>query len=233
MGSQRLPGKVMLEIDKGRLVIDWVIQRVRRARTVDKVVLATSTENEDSSLVSYVRERYPDVELFRGSKNNVLSRFQEINHFHKPSYILRITADCPLVCPKLIDEMFIKIKSRSPIYAANCNFLRIIKGFDLEFISGSGFCELPNSQMSDADLEHVTPYFYREISAQSILNFTYPHLDLYSDLNLSVDTKLDLDLIRFLAKEFQLFNKTFSDISPYLPYIHMLSKRYIVPCSKN
>ena len=225
MGSQRLPGKAMLKLDEERLLIDWVLQRVARAERPSYIVVATTQSPEDDVLVNYIEHHYSEVHIFRGSHSDVLSRFMEIDRLYQNDYLLRITADCPLVCSKLIDEMFDVVSRNEPIYAANCNQERILKGFDIEFIASKIFPVIPYHKLSAYELEHVTPYFYSgEISESDILNFTYPELKHALNMNLSIDTKLDLRFLRELNLVFDLFEKDFYQIIANLDQMLELQK---------
>ena len=226
MGSKRLPGKVMMKLDQERLLIDWVLQRVARASSPHVIVVATTTLSEDNVLVEYIRDNYPKVRIFRGSQSNVLSRFAKINELYPCDYILRVTADCPLVCDKLIDEMFNLIKVEKPNYVANCNFERIIKGFDLEFIASNAFTTIPYHELDSYELEHVTPYFFStKARNKDIMNIKYPQTKYSSSLNLSIDSNFDLLFFRKINKEFDLFNKDFYQIVTVIDKIHELQKQ--------
>jgi len=225
MGSKRLPGKVMIEIDRHKLLIDWVIQRVAKAKKPHVIVVATTSLVEDDELVNHVQSHYPQVKIFRGSDSNVLSRFIEINELYPSDYVLRVTADCPLVCPRLIDEMFDEISIKQPIYAANCNYERILKGFDLEFIASNSLSVVPYHELRPYDLEHVTPYFYSgKVPIKEVINFKYPEYKHATKLNLSIDTKADLLFFREANRLFNFFDKDFYQIVSNLDEILDLRK---------
>jgi spore coat polysaccharide biosynthesis protein SpsF len=230
MSSQRLPGKVMKPISGDQLVIDWVLQRVGRASQPKLIVLATTTDRIDDVLVDYVSQKYSHVFVFRGSREDVFSRFASISEAFGPSFLIRVTADCPLVCPELIDSMVPFVRQRSPSYAANCNHERILKGFDLEFIASAALKTARHHPLNDFELEHVTPFFYSSHHTDlSILNFPYPEFRTFQDINFSIDSQLDLDFIRRLDQELHLFGKSFSSIVRLMPEITTLWREMQMP----
>lgn len=101
MGSSRLPGKVLLDI-AGKPMLQHVIERTRRARTLDAVVVATSSDPSDDPIASFCADM--DVPCSRGSLHDVLDRYYQAAKEHNAGGIVRITADCPMIDPDLIDE---------------------------------------------------------------------------------------------------------------------------------
>lgn len=137
MSSTRLPGKVMLPL-AGKPVIQHVYDRAKKCKHVEEVIVATSTDKSDDELVDYLKLN--NINYYRGSLDNVLERFMDIIYQKKPKYVVRITADCPHICPIWIDN---QIKSLSlfdadVIYCENtgCAFegAGIIKANVLDYI---------------------------------------------------------------------------------------------------
>ena len=110
MGSRRLPGKSLAEIE-GRPMLWHVIERVKRATLIDRVVVATSTNPSDDAIEQMCREN--DVPCYRGSENDVLDRFYLAARAEKASELVRITADCPLIDPEVIDRVVRRFQLRS------------------------------------------------------------------------------------------------------------------------
>jgi spore coat polysaccharide biosynthesis protein SpsF len=102
MGSNRLPGKVMMPLGP-KTAIDHVVSRLKQAKNVDLVVVATSDSNEDDILVSWCSDN--NIEVFRGSETDVLDRYHAAAISYKADVIVRITADCPLIDPDIVDEV--------------------------------------------------------------------------------------------------------------------------------
>ena len=102
MGSTRLPGKVLKEIS-GKPMLWHVIERVKRCKEIDNIVIATTSKDEDKAII-YIAEKC-GVETYAGSENDVLDRYYQAAKKVNADVIIRITADCPLINPTTIDEM--------------------------------------------------------------------------------------------------------------------------------
>ena len=101
-GSKRLPKKHFLKLNKNLNVIDLCIKRLKKAKLVNKIILCTTNKNEDYKF-KYVCQKHK-INLFRGDENNVLKRFIDCAKKNSINTIVRITADCPIIDPKLIDK---------------------------------------------------------------------------------------------------------------------------------
>ena len=102
MHSTRLPGKVLKPI-LGKPMLHYQIERVRRAKSIDKLIVATSVDNSDNKIEQFCEEE--KVSWFRGSMDNVLDRFYQAAKAYKPDHIIRLTGDCPLIDPMIIDSL--------------------------------------------------------------------------------------------------------------------------------
>ena len=113
MNSSRLPGKVMLKVCSKPL-IDILIERVKKAKKVDEIIIATTTNKKDDILCEHLKNK--NCQIFRGSEDNVLSRYYEASMKFNVNVIIRVTADCPLTDPELIDEMISEYLKSKPEY---------------------------------------------------------------------------------------------------------------------
>src|SRR5438105_4757601 len=116
MGSARLPGKVLMDLG-GTTVLARVVRRLRRAARVDGVVVATSTAAVDDAIVREC-ERLK-VSCFRGSEEDVLDRYYKAAQEYRATAVVRITADCPLIDPELIDDTVSLFNAEQPDYGSN------------------------------------------------------------------------------------------------------------------
>ena len=132
MGSTRLPGKVMKKIG-GTPIINLIIKRLKRAKLVDDIVVATSKKKENQTLINYLKKN--KINLFCGSENDVLSRFYGAATKNKSKIIVRITADCPFADPKIVDEFISKFKKNKVDYLSNNNPWTYPDGMDVEVFS--------------------------------------------------------------------------------------------------
>lgn len=194
MGSTRLPGKVMRELC-GRPVLWHVLERVRQAKLVDDIVVATSTLEGDDIISEYLSKI--NVKCFRGSESDVLSRY----YYAAKSYqaIVRVTADCPLIDPNIIDKVIEEFLSGSYEYASNSGQTRgYPRGLDCEIFT-SGLLERAfNEATEQYEREHVTPFMY--LKQDSILSVENK-VD-YSDMRWTLDTIEDFHLISEVYRHF-------------------------------
>ncbi len=158
IGSTRLPNKVMKKIN-GMPMIGLLFNRLSRSNKIDKIVLATSTDNNNLPLIDYVQSiNYP---VFRGNEHNVLERYYKAAKQEKAGIIVRITGDCPLIDSKLVDELIEKFLKNEVDYASNREPATYPDGLDVEVISMQALEKAYNQAESDYQKEHVTPYIIR------------------------------------------------------------------------
>jgi len=132
MNSTRLPGKVMKKIG-GTPIINLIIKRLSRAKLVDDIVVATSKIKENKILINYLKRK--KIKFFCGSESDVLSRFYKAATKNKSKIIVRITADCPFIDPKIVDEFIYKFKKNKVDYLSNNNPWTYPDGMDVEVFS--------------------------------------------------------------------------------------------------
>jgi spore coat polysaccharide biosynthesis protein SpsF len=209
MSSTRLPKKVLLPFGQST-VLECLVDRVRRANSVSRIIIATSNERSDDWLADFITTKN-FAELYRGSLQNVFSRYQEIAKQIESKYFIRITADCPLVCPNTIDAMLHETKHLNTDFCSNSHKEGIIKGFDLELFSRDLILSIDSEQLSSYDLEHVTPIMY-QAKKESVHLIKYNLEPYMRDLNLSIDTKRDYELLQKLEFDFQVSAMSYAEI---------------------
>jgi spore coat polysaccharide biosynthesis protein SpsF len=205
MSSSRLPGKVMMPVN-GQPIIYRQIERIKQASTVDELIVATSTDPSDDSLAVFLLEN--GVKVYRGSLNDVISRFSDIQDRTKPTAIIRLTADCPLVIPGLIDAMVTRFYISDVDYLSNTLEPTYPDGLDVEVIRPSVFRTLKSYDLSAAEREHVTLAVYTRPSVFTLENFSQD-VDL-SYWRWTVDYFEDLVFVRRVYNEFTGRESTFT-----------------------
>ena len=161
MGSSRLPGKVLKEINKVP-ILKLQIDRVRAAVRIDKVVVATTTEISDDKIENFCMDN--DIDCFRGSENDVLSRYYECAAKFKASVVVRLTADCTLCDPSLIDDVIDLYFKKDVDYAANTvppETSLWPDGSDVEVFSFKALESAYIASTSIEEREHVTFFFWK------------------------------------------------------------------------
>ena len=200
MGSTRLPGKVMMDL-AGEPVLARVVDRTRRARSLGETVVATTTDSSDDVIQKFCdRHGYP---CFRGSGEDVLDRYYQAAQTYNADVIVRITSDCPLIDPTVVDRVVGEFLARQSVvdYASNAFPTRTFpRGLDTEVMS---FDALKRAWTEDKDpvtREHVTPFIQRHPDRFRVHGVA-SETD-YSDLRWTVDTPEDLQFVRCVYDHF-------------------------------
>jgi spore coat polysaccharide biosynthesis protein SpsF len=191
MGSTRLPGKVLADIG-GRSMLGRVCDRVRRAETIDRCVVATSEAPADRAIVEACRRL--DVGCFCGSEHDVLDRFQQAAVYHGADVIVRITADCPLIDPEVTDRVVRAYLSRRPDYASNTLVRTWPRGLDTEVMTAAALARAAREATEPYQRAHVTPYLYQHPQRFRLL--AVRDRDDASEHRWTVDTPEDLEFVR-------------------------------------
>lgn len=191
-GSSRLPGKVLKQL-KGKTVLEHVIERVRQSIEINEIVIATTIKESDEPIVEEAKRLH--VPFYRGSEENVLSRYYYAAKENQADVIVRITSDCPLIDPLVIDEILRFYKKHNFDYVSNAgpesSHRTYPRGLDTEVFSFDQLEKAFNSATKPYEKEHVTPYIY-ENSNQI---YYYKNEIDYSNFRWTLDTNEDLELI--------------------------------------
>ena len=211
MDSSRLPGKVLKEIlDKS--LLEYLIERIEKSTLLDEIIIATSHKSCDDIIQKFCNEKY--IKCFRGSENDVLSRFYEAATESKADYIIRICADSPVIDFSLIDELISEFteKSHNCDYLSNTINQTYPLGMNVEIFTSQALKKAYINAKTLYEREHVTPYIYSHPKQFSI---GQKHLDKdMSFLRLTVDEQKDFELIKYIIEELYPTNPnyTLSDI---------------------
>jgi spore coat polysaccharide biosynthesis protein SpsF len=203
MGSQRLPGKVLARLpgnDAPDLrVLDWTVQRLGLSRTVDAVVVATSSDVSDDPLVEYCVTRAYDV--FRGSLADVLDRFHGAARAARADVVVRVTADCPLIDPAVVDLVVDGHLEAGGRFTANRlpppHHRTYPIGLDVEVTDMSHLELAWREATQSSHREHVMPYLYEHIDQDVLI--VDAEIDA-GDVRWTIDTVEDLRAVRGLIE---------------------------------
>ena len=155
MGSTRLPGKVMHRIG-GVPMIELLLRRLASSRRIAQIVVATSVDPNNAPMVDHVRSL--GFRVFLGSENDVLARYAEVAEQLRPDVVVRITGDCPLVDPELVDEVIELFLASAVDYASNIQPPSFPDGLDIEVFTARALAEAASLATEAFDREHVTPF---------------------------------------------------------------------------
>ena len=198
MGSSRLPGKSLAEVE-GRPMLWHVIQRVKRARLVDRVVVATSTASADDAIEKMCAEN--GVACYRGSENDVLDRYYQAARCEQATEVVRITADCPLIDPDVVDHVVRRFQRGDLDYASNAMVQTYPDGLDTEICSFSALERAWRESTKSYEREHVTPYL--RSGKFRTANVENDSSSLYRQYRWTVDEPKDLEFVRAVYEAFR------------------------------
>ena len=204
MGSTRLPGKVLLPL-ADKFVLEHVVSRVSRATKVDTVVVATSSEQQDD-IIAKLAPGF-GAEVYRGSESDVLGRMFKAATKHESETVVRITADCPLLDPSVIDASVETLQRTGADYTSNIQHRTFPRGLDVEAFGFESFERVHNEATKPHHREHVTPYYHENTDEFELVDVTSDdvysddHLRNRTDLRLTLDEAADYELLRRLYDE--------------------------------
>jgi len=196
MGSVRFPGKVLQPVC-GTPLIGLLLERLGRSRHIDQIVLATSEDARNEPLASYVTGL--GVTVFRGSEKNVLDRYYRAARSVAADVVIRITGDCPLIDPQLVDTVIEKFRASGADYVSNTSPPTYPDGLDTEVFRFSALETAWKQASTDFQKEHVTP-FLRE--SPQFTKLTITHDTDVSTERWTVDEPADLDPVRRVFEHF-------------------------------
>lgn len=200
MGAARLPGKVLEDI-AGQPMLARVVNRACRAKRLDIVVVATTTQSIDDAIVRLCEKQgWP---YFRGSEEDVLDRYYHAALTFKADVVVRITGDCPLVEPEIIDRVVNEFQGHYPAvdYISNVLTRTFPRGLDVEVMSFGALSKAWQEDHNPVWREHVTQYIWRQPEKFKIRNVTND--TDYSYMRWTVDTPEDLAFMRRIYEHFQ------------------------------
>lgn len=209
MGSKRLPGKVLKTICN-KTMLELQIERVQRAFLIDNLIVATTNARQDDNIALLCNNKR--INCYRGSENDVLDRYYQAARYYKAGYndsIIRITADCPLMDPKVIDKIITLFGKEEVDYASNTEPPTYPDGLDVEIFKFSALEKVWYEAQLKSEREHVTPYIRNHSELFSRVNLENPRGDL-SQLRWTVDELEDYKLIKTIYEALYPFNAAFT-----------------------
>ena len=203
MGSSRLPGKVLKEVN-GKPLIEILLYRLSQSKKIDKIIIATSKNKENDSLAKTVKKLGFDV--FRGSEDDLLDRYYQAAKRYNPKAVMRITGDCPLIDPDIIDKVVRKFEEDNVDYCANSvppETSKFPDGSDVEVFSMKVLDQANLEVKDEHSREHVTFQFWQDSkykSSQLIQNKDW------SSYRITVDYPEDFKVVKYIFRELKRQN---------------------------
>lgn len=212
-GSTRFPGKVLRKIlDKPLLW--YVIKRLELVKTPCKIVIAIANSDENIPIIEFAKNL--NIDYFSGSEDDVLDRYYQTARKFFGDIVVRITSDCPLIDPEIIDHALEIYLTSNFDYISNVHDPTYPDGFDVEIFSFSALEIAWKEATLPSEREHVTPYIWKSENRFTQKNFEND--ENLKELRLTVDTEEDLILITKIIEEFHKEWETFRmrDVISYL-----------------
>ena len=201
IGSTRLPGKILKKVN-GKSLLEIHLERLNKCLKVDEIIVATTVNSEDE--IIYNNALKWGFTAFRGSELNVLDRFYQSIKNKKPDWVVRVTSDCPLLDPELVDAVVNFAQNNPYDYISNLMLEHFPDGQDVEVFKFSALKKAWENAKLKSELEHVTPYIRNNSDFNGGNLFTainYPCNSDFSEIRMTVDEIRDLDLIKVLIKD--------------------------------
>lgn len=198
MGSTRFPGKV-LKCIHGRSLLQIHVERIQSAKKINKVIVATTTELADNPIVEFCSAM--KIDCFRGSETDVLDRFYQTALLHNPTHVVRVTSDCPLIDPEIIDAVTAFCVEQDLDYCSNTLIENYPDGVDVEIMKFSALESAWRLSSKTYEREHVTPYIRENSSFYGKPQFksaNYPCVGNYGMVRLTVDESKDFEVVSAL-----------------------------------
>lgn len=229
-GSTRLPAKILKEID-GRSLLEIHLGRILKARSIDKLKIAT-TDEEGSRFIVAVAEKL-GVECFKGSVEDVLSRFYGTAEGESPDYVVRLTSDCPLIDPSIIDDIVDFAVTHDYDYV-HTDPRCFPDGVDTEVMKFSALERAYREASLTSEREHVTPYIWKRGTAAGgtlFKTFDFQNKEGVfnaSDYRITIDEPEDFEVLKVLVEALGT-DRSWKEYIDYLlehPRIKSLNSRF-------
>lgn len=228
VGSTRLPGKVLKNIGE-QSVLSIHLQRLKEAQYVNKIIVATTKEKGVENIIKIAKQY--NVKYSQGSTRDVLSRFYYTALNEQPEYIVRVTSDCPLLDPKLVDEV-IKFTIENKLdYGSNMMIQNYPDGQDVEVFTFNALKLAHKNAKLDSEREHVTPFIVKNSSfngGKLFKSADYPSAKDYNHIRMTVDEIEDYHAVNELVKKLGI-NASWESYTNYiLEHPHVFKNQQII-----
>ena len=197
-GSTRLPGKVLKQIN-GKSLLEIHLERLKKCSKISEIIVATTVNDEDA--IIYDKALEWGFSSFTGSETDVLDRFYQSVKDKNPYWIVRVTSDCPLIDPELVDEIVTFVQENNCDYGSNGLIENYPDGQDVEVFKFSALKIAWKNALLKSEREHVTPYIrnnsdFNNGNLFKAINFACD--SDFSKIRMTVDEQRDLDLVEIL-----------------------------------
>jgi len=204
LGSTRLPNKVLLTL-AGKTVLEHVVNRARASKFIDEVIIATTISKNDLEIVSFCSKN--KIRVFVGSEDDVLDRYYQTARLLQPDNVVRITSDCPMIDPEIIDQIGKKHLEEHADYSSNTLHETYPDGLDAEVISFQALKTAWEQAILPSDREHVTPFIKKQPESFKLLSIKNDN-DL-SYMRWTIDQPEDFTFLNEIFNRLYFINNDF------------------------
>jgi len=227
--SMRLPGKVLKPI-LGKPMLELMIERLKRARTIDGIVVATTDQPADDGIAELAQRL--NVGVFRGSEDDVLARVLGAARAYQATVIVETTGDCPLLDPAIIDKVVADFRLGGADFVSNTLEYTTPRGTDVRVFTTDALDEINRRSNDPADHEHVSLHFWEHPEKYRLRNVRTDFGQETAQLRLTVDTLEDLELVSRIYEELYFSNPEFTltdvlDLLKRKPDIAMINQNVV------
>ena len=204
MGSSRFPGKVLKKIN-GQPLLSYQLSRISKCKSIDKIVVATSLNSADDAIEEICEKL--NISCFRGDEHDVLSRYYHCAKKYDFSTVVRLTGDCPLIDPIIVDKIVMKFQKENVDYCSNTippETSTYPDGSDVEIFSMQALSKSHQECQDKLFREHVTFYMWK---TSKFLTSQMDYKEDISNYRITVDYKEDLDVINLIDKHLRKNNE--------------------------
>jgi spore coat polysaccharide biosynthesis protein SpsF len=199
-GSTRFPNKIMNKIE-GKTLLDIHVNRIKKAKNNNLIIIATTKKKDDD--IIELEANNLGVHCYRGDEDDVLDRFYQAAKSHNPDYLVRLTSDCPLIDPSLIDEIIEATINSNVDYCSNTLIESYPDGQDIEVFTFSALKKAWKKARLTSEREHVTPYMKKNFK---VLNIHSNNMK-FNKVRMTVDEPNDFIVIKRLVDRLGLNEK--------------------------
>ena len=195
VNSTRFPKKILQNLDKEDRVLEYVINQVKNSKKINQIIIATTSLKDDDIVIDISEKNGCNV--FRGSEDDVLDRYFQCARKFELDAIVRVTSDCPLIDPQIIDQVIEEFESGNFDYVTNTFPRTFPKGLDVEIFSRETLDKMWKNAELPSEREHVTQFIFNnnEFRIGNVKN----DVDL-SDMRWTLDEKEDLEFLISIIK---------------------------------
>tara|TARA_B100000963_G_C22635611_1_gene677451 strand:- start:4713 stop:5468 length:756 start_codon:yes stop_codon:yes gene_type:complete len=205
IGSRRLPSKTTKQIGD-ETILSIHLKRLQKSKLATKIVVATTFEKKVKEIIEIVNKC--KVKYFQGSTVDVLDRYYQAAKIYNPEYIVRVTSDCPLIDPELIDKMIDFTIKNDFDYVSNVFIPNYPDGQDIEIFKFSALNIASQNSTSSLEREHVTPYIIKNSTFNGgniFKSCLYPEKVNYEKIRMTIDYEEDYDALQYIISQLGFF----------------------------